>query len=89
MSNPLGKDGRNERHIMRKNAQSCQMELSLRTREPRAGALRRSRAPKTAQWWFSHMRRVVAEAAEWTAPTAARQEQEGFVLGESKEQAPA
>jgi len=65
---------------MRNDAQNLQMELSLRTQAPRSGALRRSRAPKTAQWWFRHMRRVVAEAAEWSESPNRRGQQAAFAL---------
>jgi len=52
-----------------------QLEITLPAATCRRPAGFRQRRVSRARWWFSQMRRVVDEAAEWTpaAPAAPRQ----------------
>ncbi len=42
-----------------------QMELSLKAKQIRLSAAQKQRRQQRAQWWFSQMRRVVANSLEW------------------------
>lgn len=47
------------------NANTNQMELGLKGRQARLVAGQKQRRRERAQWWFTHMRRVVASSLEW------------------------
>ena len=54
---------------------SQQLEISLHSRYRRSRRpVRLCRVPR-ARWWFSQMRRVVDQAAEWTPSATVRTEQ--------------
>jgi hypothetical protein len=42
-----------------------QMELTLKAKSARPSAAQKHRRQERAQWWFAHMRRVVASSMEW------------------------
>ena len=51
-----------------------QMELGFGTVKL-AGLTRRQRRMTRAQWWFTHMRRIVDRAMDWQAAAEPRPEQ--------------
>ena len=75
---------RKERHFMRNHTMSHQMEMSFQPGAARSQETRRALARKTAQWWFQHMRRIVADAIDWSAPTPPRAAQISLALSDGK-----
>ena len=55
------------------NRNTNQMELGLKSRQSRFSAGQKQRRRERAQWWFTHMRRVVATSLEWKPQKAGGQ----------------
>lgn len=64
------------------NTQQLEISLTTRYRRGRRPA-RPCRVPR-ARWWFSQMRRVVDQAAEWTPATNVQSEQIHLPLAASR-----
>lgn len=58
-----------------------QMELTLPGKRPCLTAPQRLRRRQRAQWWFGHMRRVVATTLEWEPEQGDRPQQICLSLG--------
>lgn len=57
------------------NISTQQLEISLTSRYRRGRRPSRPCRVQRARWWFSQMRRVVDQAADWTPASAVRTEQ--------------
>jgi hypothetical protein len=61
-----------------------QLEIRLPTAACRRPGNYRQRRVSRARWWFSQMRRVVDEAAEWTSSPVGPQEQTRLPLAQGR-----